>query len=60
MPTYTYKCENGHIYKEVRAMTEDQINTTCQEAECSATLKRVFDTASVQFKGSGWAGRRNH
>lgn len=57
MPTYSYKCENGHDYQEVRAMSEEQQRTTCPEADCGTTLKRVFDSAPVQFKGSGWAGR---
>lgn len=60
MPTYSYKCENGHDYQEVRAMTEDQKQTTCPEVDCGATLKRIYESAPVQFKGSGWAGRRSY
>jgi putative FmdB family regulatory protein len=57
MPTYTYICENSHDYQEVRAMTEKQRQTTCPKQDCGATLKRVFESVPVQFKGSGWAGK---
>lgn len=56
MPTYTYKCKNEHITVEVRSMTEDQQVTECPE--CSEGLQRVWDVAPIQFKGSGWAGKR--
>ena len=57
MPTYAYKCDQGHSYTEVRPMSEDQKQTTCPEDGCGLSLKRVFENAAVQFKGSGWAGR---
>lgn len=57
MPTYTYKCENGHEYKEVRSMTEDQQRDTCPEAGCDTKLKRIYDTNPIQFKGTGWANK---
>ncbi len=55
MPTYTYKCEDGHVHTEVRGMLEDQRETNCPE--CSKPLKRVYDTNPIQFKGSGWGGK---
>lgn len=55
MPTYVYVCENGHDYQEVRPMTEEQRRTTCPKPDCGTKLKRIFDVASIQFKGSGWA-----
>lgn len=57
MPTYSYKCEDGHDYTEVRAMSEEQRQTTCPESNCGKQLKRVYDPSSIQFKGSGWGGK---
>lgn len=57
MPTYTYKCEDGHEYQEVRGMTEDQRQTVCPKPDCGKNLKRIYDTNPIQFKGSGWAGK---
>lgn len=57
MPTYTYKCEDGHIYEEVRGINDDQKQTTCPTEDCNKPLKRVFDSSPVQFKGQGWAGK---
>jgi putative FmdB family regulatory protein len=54
MPTYEYKCEDGHLYTEVRGMTEEQKQIEC--LECGKTLLRVFAGASpsIQFKGGGF------
>lgn len=55
MPTYTYKCEDGHIHEEYRGINDEQKHTTCPE--CSKPLRRVFDSSPVQFKGTGWASK---
>lgn len=55
MPTYDYKCEaNGHPYREVRPMSEDQQRTTCPKPDCGSPLKRVFESSPVLFKGRGF------
>lgn len=58
MPTYTYKCEDGHKYEEYRGLNEDQKVHECPT--CNKPLKRVFDSTPVQFKGSGWSNKSSH
>jgi len=54
MPTYSYICENGHKYEEIRSMTENLQKTTCAETPCGTTLKRVFSAPPITFKGGGF------
>jgi hypothetical protein len=54
MPTYEYKCDNGHLYSEVRLMTENSSVSTCKEEGCLLELKRVFSAPPVTFKGPGF------
>lgn len=54
MPTYIYKCENGHDYEEVRGMTEEPKRTTCAKPDCGTKLKRVFGTPTITFNGTGF------
>jgi putative FmdB family regulatory protein len=58
MPTYEYKCDNGHKYVEIRAITEDSTVTTCKKPNCSLDLKRVFSAPPVTFKGTGFSSTR--
>ena len=51
MPTYDYKCENGHSHAQTRRLTEPAI-TICPE--CKQELKRVFTAPVVNFKGDGF------
>jgi putative FmdB family regulatory protein len=55
MPTYEYKCDNGHPYSEVRSISEDDKVSTCKEPECELQLKRVFTAPPISFKGGGFA-----
>jgi putative FmdB family regulatory protein len=52
MSTYDYKCEDSHIYTEIRSMTEDQKQKTCPI--CNKILKRIFTKNPILFKGSGF------
>lgn len=54
MPTYRYKCENDHVYEEVRLITEEEQSFDCPE--CDKPLKRVFTAPPIQFNGTGWGG----
>lgn len=58
MPTYEYKCENGHQYTETRLMSENQKQIVCPEKGCHTLLHRVFDSPPVTFKGAGFNARR--
>jgi putative FmdB family regulatory protein len=51
VPTYEYKCENGHHFEVVQRMSEDPL-TACRE--CGAPVERVFHPVAVHFKGSGF------
>jgi putative FmdB family regulatory protein len=51
MPTYEYKCTNGHLFEVMQRMSDDAL-TACQT--CGATVQRVFHPVAVHFKGSGF------
>ena len=51
MPTYEYRCENGHLFEVFRSMTDDPV-TACEV--CGAPVQRVFHAPAVHFKGSGF------
>jgi len=56
MPSYDYKCENDHLYTETRSIFADQEVTECPE--CSAELKRVFESTPVTFQGDGFYSKQ--
>jgi putative FmdB family regulatory protein len=51
MPTYEYRCQNGHTFEVVQRMSEDPVET-CEV--CDAPVERVFHPVAVHFKGSGF------
>jgi putative FmdB family regulatory protein len=51
MPTYEYRCTNGHTFEVVQRMADDPVET-CEE--CGAPVERVFHPVAVHFKGSGF------
>jgi putative FmdB family regulatory protein len=51
MPTYDYRCENGHEFEVIQSMSDDPV-TACPE--CGAAVERVFHPVAVHFKGSGF------
>ncbi len=51
MPTYEYRCENGHSFEATQRMADDPL-TTCEV--CSAPVQRVMYAPAVHFKGSGF------
>jgi len=51
MPIYEYRCDNGHTFEVMRAMTDDPL-TACEV--CDAPVERVFRPVAVHFKGSGF------
>ena len=51
MPTYEYRCANGHTFEVTQRMADDPI-TECQI--CGAPVERVFHPVAVHFKGSGF------
>ncbi len=53
MPTYEYKCSEGHVYTEVRGISEETKVTECPE--CGKPLNRIFSAPPITFKGSGFS-----
>ncbi|MBM3667439.1 MAG: FmdB family transcriptional regulator [Actinobacteria bacterium] len=51
MPIYEYRCENGHEFEALQAMSDDPVET-CEQ--CGAPVERVFHPVAVHFKGSGF------
>jgi putative FmdB family regulatory protein len=51
VPTYEYRCDNGHTFEVVQRMSDDPI-TEC--TVCGAPVQRVFHPVAVHFKGSGF------
>jgi putative FmdB family regulatory protein len=51
VPTYEYKCENGHRFEAVQSMADEPI-TECEV--CGAPVERVFSPIAIHFKGSGF------
>jgi putative FmdB family regulatory protein len=51
MPTYEYRCEQGHTFEVVQRMSDDPL-VSCET--CDAPVQRVFHPVAVHFKGSGF------
>jgi putative FmdB family regulatory protein len=51
VPTYEYRCENGHLFEVMQKITEEPV-TEC--AECGAAVQRVYSPIAIHFKGSGF------
>lgn len=52
MALYDYKCPNGHLYTELRSITEEQRKTECEE--CGEKYKQVYTAPLMQLKGGGF------
>lgn len=52
MPTYVYACKAcGHGFEKQQSFTDAAL-TTCPE--CGGSLRKVFNSVGVTFKGSGF------
>ncbi len=51
MPTYEYRCTNGHTFEVIQSMSDDPVEI-CEV--CGAPVERVFHPIAVHFKGSGF------
>ena len=52
MPTYEYRCANGHHFEQFQRMTEPPVDRCPQ---CAAPAERLLSTgAGLLFKGSGF------
>jgi putative FmdB family regulatory protein len=52
MPTYEYRCANGHLFERFQRMADPPIDAC---PECGAPAERLLSTgAGLLFKGSGF------
>ena len=51
MPTYEYRCRNGHTFEVSQRMADDPVES-CEV--CEGPVERVFHPVAVHFKGSGF------
>ncbi len=51
MPTYEYKCPDGHVFDVVQRMTDPPV-TECEV--CGKPVQQVYRPVAVHFKGSGF------
>lgn len=52
MPTYEYRCENGHDFEAFQRMSDDPLDVC---PECGAPAERKISSgAGLVFKGSGF------
>ncbi len=52
MPTYEYRCENGHHFEHFQRMSEAPLERCPQ---CGAAVERLLSAgAGLLFKGSGF------
>jgi len=52
MPTYEYRCANGHHFEQFQRMTDDPVDKCPQ---CGAPAERLLSSgAGLLFKGSGF------
>jgi putative FmdB family regulatory protein len=51
LPTYEYRCRNGHVFEVMQRMSDDPV-AECEV--CSEPVERVFHPVAVHFKGSGF------
>ncbi|MGD8496233.1 MAG: zinc ribbon domain-containing protein [Gemmatimonadales bacterium] len=52
MPTYEYRCENGHEFEAFQKMSDEPIDVC---PECGAPAERKISSgAGLVFKGSGF------
>ena len=54
MATYEYECDEGHYNIQERPMAEEQTVFSCSAPQCSANLKRIYNSPPAMFKGRGF------
>lgn len=52
MPTYQYRCQDCDVLLEIVQSFSDDALTVCPE--CNGSLRKVFNSVGVVFKGSGF------
>jgi putative FmdB family regulatory protein len=53
MPTYEYRCKNGHEFTTMQKITDEKLKK-CKEKNCDAEVERLISQCSFILKGGGW------
>ena len=56
MPTYEYRCENGHTVEAVQSFSDEPLSIC---PVCGGRLRRVFHPVGIVLKGSGFYATDN-
>lgn len=51
MPTYEYRCDNGHVFEALQSMSDDPLEV-CEV--CGAPCRRLLSPPAIHYKGSGF------
>ena len=51
MPSYKYKCENGHLFDVMQKLFDAPLDSCI---ECGAPVRKVMKPVNISFKGSGF------
>ena len=64
MPTYLYKCDDGHEFETVQGIKDDVLTECIVEdcgaegvAECGEPCHRLIAGCSFVLKGTGWTNK---
>lgn len=52
MPTYSYRCRDCDVAFDIQQSFDEDSLTVCPR--CDGTLRKLFNTVGVVFKGSGF------
>lgn len=52
MPTYSYRCRDCDVAFDIQQSFDEDSLTVCPQ--CEGTLRKLFNTVGVVFKGSGF------
>ena len=52
MPSYDYRCPDGHTTTITRAITADELIPCC--GKCGKPTARIHSAPAVAFRGTGW------
>ena len=60
MPSYDYKCPEGHEYVETRSIHDPQQQTVCPTDNCGLELRRIFNAVPVTYNAKGFYSTDKH
>ena len=52
MPTYSYRCRDCDVAFDIQQSFDEDSLTVCPQ--CEGSLRKLFNTVGVVFKGSGF------